>query len=76
VIGGIYVVETLSVILQVASFKLTRKRIFRMAPIHHHFEMLGWSETKVMVRFWIITGILAGLGFAMYFVGTVVSRTK
>jgi len=76
VIGGIYVAETLSVILQVASFKLTRKRIFRMAPIHHHFEMLGWSETKVMVRFWIITGILAGLGFAMYFVGTVVARTK
>jgi phospho-N-acetylmuramoyl-pentapeptide-transferase len=76
VIGGIYVAETLSVILQVASFKLTHKRIFRMAPIHHHFEMLGWSETKVMVRFWIITGILAGLGFAMYFVGTVVARTR
>ena len=76
VIGGIYVAETLSVILQVASFKLTRKRIFRMAPIHHHFEMVGWSETKVMVRFWIITGILAGLGFAIYFVGTVVARAK
>ena len=70
VIGGIYVAETLSVILQVASFKLTGKRIFRMAPIHHHFEMIGWSETKVMVRFWIVTGILAGLGFALYFVGT------
>jgi phospho-N-acetylmuramoyl-pentapeptide-transferase len=76
VIGGIYVAETLSVILQVASFKLTGKRIFRMAPLHHHFEMKGWSETKVMVRFWIITGILAGLGFAMYFVGTVVARAK
>ena len=76
IIGGIYVAETLSVILQVASFKLTRKRIFRMAPIHHHFEMLGWSETKVMVRFWIITGILAGLGFAMYFVGTIVARGR
>lgn len=74
VIGGIYVAETLSVILQVASFKLTGKRIFRMAPLHHHFEMLGWSETKVMVRFWIVTGILAGLGFAVYFVGTVVAR--
>lgn len=71
VIGGIYVVEGLSVILQVASYKLTGKRIFRMAPIHHHFEMKGWSETKVMVRFWIITGILAGGGFALYFVGTV-----
>ncbi len=67
VIGGIYVAETLSVVLQVASFKLTGKRIFRMAPIHHHFEMIGWSETKVMVRFWIITGILAGLGFALFF---------
>ena len=74
VIGGIYVAETLSVILQVASFKLTGKRIFRMAPLHHHFEMLGWSETKVMVRFWIVTGILAGLGFAVYFVGTVVAK--
>ena len=70
-IGGIYVAEALSVILQVASFKLTGKRIFRMAPIHHHFEMKGWSETKVMVRFWIVTGILAGVGFALFFVGTV-----
>ena len=70
-IGGIYVIETLSVILQVTSFKLTGKRVFRMAPIHHHFEMLGWSETKVMVRFWIVTGILAGAGFALYFVGSV-----
>jgi phospho-N-acetylmuramoyl-pentapeptide-transferase len=67
VIGGIYVIETLSVILQVASYKLTGKRIFRMAPIHHHFEMVGWSETKVMVRFWIVTGIMAGLGFAAFF---------
>ncbi|NTU71766.1 MAG: phospho-N-acetylmuramoyl-pentapeptide-transferase [Coriobacteriia bacterium] len=76
IIGGIYVAETLSVVLQVASFKLTGKRIFRMAPLHHHFEMKGWSETKVMVRFWIITGILAGAGFAMYFIGTVVAKHK
>jgi phospho-N-acetylmuramoyl-pentapeptide-transferase len=69
-IGGIYVIEGLSVILQVASFKLTGKRIFRMAPIHHHFEMVGWSETKVMLRFWIVTGMLAGGGFALYFVST------
>jgi phospho-N-acetylmuramoyl-pentapeptide-transferase len=69
-IGGIYVIEGLSVILQVVSFKLTGKRILRMAPIHHHFEMKGWSETKVMVRFWIVTGMLAGAGFALYFVGT------
>lgn len=71
VIGGIYVIETLSVILQVASFKLTGRRVFRMAPIHHHFEMIGWSETKVMVRFWIVTGVLAGLGFALFFVQSV-----
>lgn len=70
-IGGIYVAEGLSVILQVASFKLTGKRIFRMAPIHHHFEMKGWSETKVMVRFWIVTGIMAGAGFALWFVTSV-----
>jgi phospho-N-acetylmuramoyl-pentapeptide-transferase len=69
-IGGIYVIEGLSVILQVASFKLTGKRIFRMAPIHHHFEMKGWSETKIMVRFWIVTGVLAGAGFALYFIST------
>ena len=67
IIGGIYVIETLSVIVQVASFKLTGKRVLRMAPIHHHFEMIGWSETKVMVRFWIVTGVLAGLGFAAFF---------
>ncbi|MFZ9904235.1 MAG: phospho-N-acetylmuramoyl-pentapeptide-transferase [Steroidobacteraceae bacterium] len=63
VMGGIFVLETASVILQVASFKLTGKRIFRMAPIHHHFELKGWAEPKVIVRFWIITFflILAGL---------------
>ncbi len=70
-IGGIYFAEALSVILQVASFKLTGKRVLLMAPLHHHFEMKGWSETKIMVRFWIVTGILAGFGFALYFVGTV-----
>jgi phospho-N-acetylmuramoyl-pentapeptide-transferase len=69
-LGGIYVVEGMSVILQVASYKLTGKRIFRMAPIHHHFEMIGWSETKVMVRFWIITGVLAGAGFALWFISS------
>ncbi len=70
-IGAIYIAETFSVILQVASYKLTKKRIFRMAPLHHHFEMKGWSETKVMVRFWIVTGIFAGAGFALYFVQSV-----
>ena len=59
VVGGIFVIETLSVILQVASFKLTGKRIFKMAPIHHHFELKGWPEPKVIVRFWIVGIMLA-----------------
>jgi phospho-N-acetylmuramoyl-pentapeptide-transferase len=58
VVGGIFVLETLSVIIQVASFKLTGRRVFRMAPIHHHFEQLGWPEQKIVVRFWIISAIL------------------
>ena len=62
--GGIFVLETASVILQVASFKLTGKRIFRMAPIHHHFELKGWAEPKVIVRFWIISVILVLIGLA------------
>ena len=55
IMGGVFVLETVSVMLQVASFKLTGKRIFRMAPMHHHFELKGWAEPKVIVRFWIIT---------------------
>ena len=62
--GGIFVLETVSVILQVASFKLTGRRIFRMAPIHHHFELKGWAEPKVIVRFWIISLILVLIGLA------------
>jgi phospho-N-acetylmuramoyl-pentapeptide-transferase len=58
-VGGIFVVEALSVILQVASFKLTGKRIFRMAPLHHHFELMGWSESKIIVRFWIVALVFA-----------------
>jgi len=64
VVGGIFVIETLSVVLQVASFKLTGRRLFRMAPIHHHFEMLGWHESKVIVRFWIAGLMLALLSLA------------
>jgi phospho-N-acetylmuramoyl-pentapeptide-transferase len=64
VMGGIFVVETLSVILQVASFKLRGKRIFKMAPIHHHFELKGWPEPRVIVRFWIITFVLVLCGLA------------
>ncbi len=64
IMGGVFVMETISVILQVGSFKLTGKRIFRMAPIHHHFELKGWAEPKVIVRFWIITVILVLIGLA------------
>ena len=64
IMGGIFVMETLSVMIQVASYKLTGKRVFRMAPIHHHFELKGWAEPKVIVRFWIITVILVLVGLA------------
>jgi phospho-N-acetylmuramoyl-pentapeptide-transferase len=64
VMGGVFVIETVSVMLQVASFKLTGKRIFRMAPIHHHFELKGWPEPKVIVRFWIVSFVLVLVGLA------------
>lgn len=64
IMGGVFVMETLSVMIQVASFKLTGKRVFRMAPIHHHFELKGWPEPRVIVRFWIITVILVLVGLA------------
>ena len=66
-IGGIFVIEALSVMLQVIGFKYAGRRIFLMAPIHHHFEMKAWSDTKIMVRFWIVTGILCAAGFALYY---------
>jgi phospho-N-acetylmuramoyl-pentapeptide-transferase len=64
IIGGLFVLETVSVIVQVASFKLTGKRVFKMAPIHHHFERLGWKESTVVIRFWIISIVLALIGLA------------
>ena len=64
IMGGIFVAETVSVILQVASYKLTKRRIFRMAPLHHHFELKGWPEPKIIVRFWIVTLILVLIGLA------------
>jgi phospho-N-acetylmuramoyl-pentapeptide-transferase len=64
IVGGLFVVETASVIIQVFWFKRTGKRVFRMAPIHHHFEQLGWSESKVVIRFWIIAIVLAMAGLA------------
>ena len=64
IVGGLFVIETLSVIIQVCFFKITGKRVFLMAPIHHHFEKLGWSESQIVIRFWIIAVILAALGMA------------
>jgi phospho-N-acetylmuramoyl-pentapeptide-transferase len=64
-VGGVFVAETLSVIIQVASFKTTRRRVFRMSPLHHHFELGGWSETKVTARFWLASLILSLMGFAL-----------
>ena len=66
-VGGIFVIEAVSVMLQVISFKYWGRRVFLMAPLHHHFEMKAWSETKIMVRFWIITGILCAGGFALFY---------
>jgi phospho-N-acetylmuramoyl-pentapeptide-transferase len=66
-IGGIFVVEAVSVILQVVSFRYWGRRIFLMAPIHHHFAMKAWSETKIMVRFWILAAIMCAAAFALYY---------
>ncbi|NJM37712.1 MAG: phospho-N-acetylmuramoyl-pentapeptide-transferase [Akkermansiaceae bacterium] len=65
IIGGVFVMEAMSVILQVGSFKLRKKRIFKMSPIHHHFELLGWKESQVIIRFWIISIMLALFGLAL-----------
>ena len=66
VIGGIFVIEALSVAIQVVAFQRFRTRVFLMAPIHHHFELLGWSETKIILRFWIVAAICAAIGFTLY----------
>jgi phospho-N-acetylmuramoyl-pentapeptide-transferase len=66
-IGGIFLIEALSVIIQVISFRYFKRRVFLMAPIHYHFEMKAWSETKIMVRFWIVTAILCAVGFALFY---------
>jgi len=63
-IGGVFLMELLSVIIQVGSFKMTGKRVFRMAPIHHHFEQLGWTEPQIVIRFWIIAVVLALAGLS------------
>jgi phospho-N-acetylmuramoyl-pentapeptide-transferase len=66
IIGGIFVIEALSVAIQVFSFQRFRKRVFLMAPIHHHFELVGWSETKIILRFWIVAAICGAVGFTLY----------
>jgi phospho-N-acetylmuramoyl-pentapeptide-transferase len=66
VIGGIFVVEALSVVIQVISFQAFRKRVFLMAPIHHHFELQAWSETKIILRFWIVAAVFSAIGFTLY----------
>jgi phospho-N-acetylmuramoyl-pentapeptide-transferase len=66
ILGGIFVIEALSVAIQVFAFKTFRRRVFLMAPIHHHFEMLAWSETKIMLRFWIIAAVFAGIGYTLF----------
>jgi phospho-N-acetylmuramoyl-pentapeptide-transferase len=66
VMGGIFVIEALSVVIQVISFQTTRRRVFLMAPIHHHFELKAWSETKIILRFWIVASICAAIGFTLY----------
>jgi phospho-N-acetylmuramoyl-pentapeptide-transferase len=66
ILGGIFVIEALSVAIQVFAFQTFRKRVFRMAPIHHHFEMLAWSETKIILRFWIVAAALSAIGFTIY----------
>ncbi|UJA21876.1 phospho-N-acetylmuramoyl-pentapeptide-transferase [Thermoleophilia bacterium SCSIO 60948] len=66
ILGGIFVIEALSVAIQVIWFKSTRKRVFLMAPIHHHFEMLAWSETKIMLRFWIVAAVCGGTGYVLF----------
>ncbi|MBC8021906.1 MAG: phospho-N-acetylmuramoyl-pentapeptide-transferase, partial [Burkholderiales bacterium] len=64
IVGGVFVVEALSVVIQVGSFKMTGKRVFRMAPLHHHYELKGWKENQVVVRFWIITMMLVLFGLS------------
>ncbi len=73
IIGGLFVAEALSVMIQVFYYKRTKKRIFLMAPLHHHFEKKGWSETKVVVRFWIVSGVLSACGFSLYFAQSLVA---
>ncbi len=75
ILGGLFVLETLSVMIQVGSFKMTRKRVFRMAPLHHHFELVGWNEVNVVIRFWIVAGLCVALGLGMFYAEWVVGTS-
>ena len=66
ILGGIFVIEALSVVIQVVSFQTFHKRVFLMAPIHHHFELAAWSETKIILRFWIVAAACSAIGFTLY----------
>ena len=68
IMGGLFVIITLSVIIQVGSYKLTGKRVFKMAPLQHHFELLGWAETTIVVRFWLICGLFIAAGLGLFYV--------
>jgi len=75
ILAGLFVLEVVSVLMQVASFKATRKRVFRMAPLHHHFEMVGWQEVTVVVRFWIVGGVCVALGLGLFYAEWVVGTS-
>lgn len=75
ILGGLFVMITLSVIIQVASFKTTGKRVFRMAPLQHHFELLGWAEVTIVIRFWIIAGLFVAFGLGLFYAEWVVGAT-
>jgi phospho-N-acetylmuramoyl-pentapeptide-transferase len=67
-LGGLFVIITLSVVIQVGSFKLTGKRVFKMAPLQHHFELMGWAETSIVIRFWLVSALCIGLGLVIFYV--------
>jgi phospho-N-acetylmuramoyl-pentapeptide-transferase len=68
ILGGLFVVIAMSVIIQVGSFKMTGRRVFRMAPLQHHFELIGWAETTIVIRFWLISGLFVALGLVIFYV--------
>jgi phospho-N-acetylmuramoyl-pentapeptide-transferase len=69
ILGGLFVIVTMSVVIQVGSYKLRRKRVFKMTPLHHHFELVGWPESTIVVRFWLIAGMFVALGLGIFYFG-------